>query len=130
MGRWNLLVLLLGLLAPVAHGQDLPEAPIAKQTWTTFAAFGAEVVADGVSTRILYQRHHPETDPLARPFVRAGVPGQIAASLLGAGLTGGVWFALRRTHHDRAAKGFLRSVTAGEGCNVARQFSILRRSRK
>ena len=40
----------------------------------------------------------------------------------------GTWFLLRRTHHDRAADWFLRSVTAGEGYNVARQVALLRTS--
>jgi hypothetical protein len=126
-------VLLLALTV-LSRGQDLPQAPLARetrtQTRTMFAIFGAEVLADGITTRVLYQRHYPETDPLARPFVQAGVPGQIGASLLGAGAVGGVWFALHRTHHDRAAKWFLRSVTAAEGGNVARQFAVLRTSRK
>jgi hypothetical protein len=130
MVRRIFLVALLALLMRVAHGQELPNAPVAKETWTTFAIFGGEVLADGVTTRVLYQRHYPETDPLARPFVHAGVPGQIAASLLGAGLAGGAWFALRRMHHDRAARWFLRTVTTGEGVNVARQFAILRKSKK
>jgi hypothetical protein len=126
-------VLLLALTVS-SRGQNLPEAPSAKetraQTRTIFAIFGAEVLADGVTTRVLYQRRYPETDPLARPFVQAGVLGQIGGSLLGAGAVGGVWFALRRTHHERAARWLLRSVAAGEGVNVARQFSVLRTSRK
>jgi hypothetical protein len=126
-------VLLLALTV-WSRGQNLPEAPSARETRTQprtmFLIFGAEVLADGVTTRVLYQRHYPETDPLARPFVQAGVPGQVAASLLGAGAVGGVWFALHRTHRERAASWFLRSVTAGEGVNVARQFAVLRTSRK
>lgn len=100
-----------------------------QRTSTMFTLFGAEVVADTVTTRILYQRHHPENDPLARPFVQAGIPGQIGAGLLGMGVTGGLWFALHRLHHDCAASWFLRTVTAGEGGNVARQIVILRRSK-
>jgi hypothetical protein len=133
-------VLLLALIVP-ARGQNLPDEPSAGETRiqtriqtptrtrTMFAIFGAEIVADGVTTRILYQRHYPETDPLARPFVQAGVPGQIAGSLLGAGAVGAMWLALHRTHHERAARWFLRSVEAGEGVNVARQFAVLRSSR-
>jgi hypothetical protein len=128
MGRCVLWMLLVWTGA--AHGQELPDAPVSKATWTTFAVFGAEVLADGVTTRVLYQRHYDEINPLARPLVHAGVPGQVGACLLGAGATGGVWFVLRRTHHDHAASWFLRSVTAGEGYNVARQFTVLRASRK
>ncbi|HUO25201.1 MAG TPA: hypothetical protein VMU61_06015 [Candidatus Aquilonibacter sp.] len=130
MVRGILLVLLLELYPCFLQGQDLPNAPIPIETWTTFGVFGGEVVADGVTTRVLYQRHYPETDPLARPFVRAGVAGQVGGAVLGMAATGSVWYILRRTHHDRAAKWFLRSVTLGEGCNVTRQFAILSQSRK
>jgi hypothetical protein len=128
MDKWVLAMLLVGTAA--AHGQELPDAPVSKATWTTFAVFGTEVLADGVTTRILSQRHYGEINPLARPFVQAGLPGQIGACLLGAGTTGGFWFVLHRTHHDRAARWFLRSVAAGEGSNVARQFSVLWKSPK
>ena len=94
-----------------------------------FAIFGAEVTGDVVTTRILYQRHHPENDPLARPFVQAGIPGQIGAGLLGMGVTGGLWFALHHMRRDRAASWFLRTVTVGEGGNVARQIVIVHRSK-
>jgi hypothetical protein len=128
MGRAVLVMLFVW--TGVVHGQELPDAPVSKQTWGTFAVVGTEILADGVTTRVLYQRHYNEMNPLARPFVRAGVPGQIAASLLGAGAVSGVWFVLRRTHHDRAASWFLRSVAAGEGSNVSRQLAILRTSRR
>ena len=126
MGRW-VPVVVLALMAG-ARGQAPPDAPISKATWTTFAGLGTEIVADGVMTRVLYQRGYDEIDPLAKPFVHAGVPGQVGASLLGAGVMSGAWFVLRRTHHNRAANWFLRSGTAGEGYNVARQVSILRTS--
>jgi|SRR5580704_12494151 hypothetical protein len=128
MGGRVLMVLLV--LTGAGYGQHLADVPVSTGTSVTLAVFGAEVVADGVTTRVLYQRHYGETDPLAKPFVRAGVPGQIGASLLGAGATGSVWFVLHRTHHEATARWFLRSVNAGEGCNVARQFAILRTSRK
>ena len=136
MGR----ILVVLLLAGAAGGQDLPEknlfgkgppdAPVSRETKVAFAVFGGELLADGVATRILYQRHFDEIDPLAKPFTHAGVPGQVGASLLGAGAVGGAWWVLHRTHHDRIARNFLRSVTAAEGSNVGRQFSILRTSKK
>jgi len=126
VGKW--IVVLLLAWTGAARGQELPDAPVSKATWTTFVGFGAEVLADGVTTRVLYQRHRAEIDPLAKPFVDAGVPGQIAASVLGAGAIGGAWFMLRRMHRERAAEWFLRSVTAGEGYNVARQFALVRTS--
>src|SRR5271156_6010596 len=124
MGRWILAMVLVSTGA--ARGQDLQDMPVSKATWIAFAGLGTEILADGVMTRVLYQRHYNEIDPLAKPLVQAGVPGQIGASLLGGGATAGTWFLLRRTHHDRAAKWFLHSVIAGEGYNVARQFALLR----
>jgi hypothetical protein len=128
MGRYIVVILLLWTGAARGQSLDVPDAPLTKTTWTTFVGLGAEILADGVTTRILYQRHHDELDPLAKPFVHAGVPGQIGASLLGAGAMGGAWFLLHRTHHDRAAGWFLRSMTGSEGYNVARQFDLLRKS--
>jgi hypothetical protein len=127
MGRRVLVMLLV--LTGAAHAQEIPNMPVSKESWGMFAAVGAEILADSVTTRVLYQRHYRENDPIAQPFVRAGVPGQIGASLLGAGALGGAWLVLRRMHHNRAAS-FLRSVVVGEGCNVARQFAILRTSKK
>ncbi len=118
------------LLTAIAWAQDFPEAPVSRETWTTFGVLATEVVADGVTTRVLYQRHYDEIDPMAKPFVHAGVPGQVGASLLGAGVMSGTWYVLHRTHHDRAAGWFLRSTAAVEGYNIARQFAILRTSKK
>jgi hypothetical protein len=136
----RILVVLLLLAGTTASGQDLPgknlldtgtpEAPVSTETKVAFAVFGSELLADGVVTRVLYQRHYDEIDPLAKPFTHAGVPGQIGASLLGAGAIGGAWWLLHQTHHDRIARNFLRTVTASEGSNVGRQFSILRTSKK
>ena len=117
MGRWVLVMLFVW--AGAVHGQEFPDAPVSKETWGTFAVIGAEILTDGVTTRVLYQRHYNEINPLARPFVCAGVPGQIGGSLLGAGAVSGVWFVLRRTRHDRAASWFYGSVAAGEGSNVS-----------
>jgi len=126
---WLIPAMLLALTS-AALGQDVPNAPVSNSTLAILAVLGTEVLADGATTRVLYQRNYNEDDPLAKPFVRAGVAGQIGASLLGAGAIGGVWFALHRWHHERTAKGFLLLVAAGEGGNDARQFAILRKSTK
>jgi hypothetical protein len=126
MLRWILVMLLVW--SGAADAQEPQDAPISKATWTTFAGLGTEILADAVTTRVLYQRRHDEVDPLAKPFVHAGVPGQIGASLLGAGVMSSTWFVLRRAHHARTAGWFLRSVTVGEGYNVARQVALLRTS--
>jgi hypothetical protein len=128
MGRWVLVFVLV--LTGAARGQDSASASVSKETWGMFGVIGGEVLADGVTTRVLYQRHYNETDPIAQPFVREGVAGQVGGSLLAAAAMGGAWLTLRRMHHQRASKWFLRSVAVGEGCNVGRQFSILRTSTK
>jgi hypothetical protein len=130
MSKRVLPMLLVLVLTGAARGQELPNVPVSKKEWGTFAVVGAEIVADSVTTRVLYQRHYRENDPIAQPFVRAGVPGQIGASLLGAGAIGGAWLVFRRMHHDRTATWFLRSVAVSEGCNVGRQFALLRTSKK
>jgi hypothetical protein len=124
------IVLGLLMLIGAAYGQKLPDAPATKPGWVTLAALGSEILADGVTTRVLYQRGYDETDPMAKRFVHAGVAGQVGGSLLGAAALGGVWWALHGTHHDQMARRFLRSVVAVEGVNVARQFAILRTSKK
>ncbi len=127
MGRW---VLVLLVLTGVTSAQELPSTSVSKKEWGWFAVVGAEIVADSVTTRVLYQRHYRENNPIAQPFVRSGVAGQIGASLLGAGAVGGGWLMLRRMHHERAAAWFLRSITVGEGSNDVRQFALLRTSTK
>ena len=132
---WNpfRLGVILTILVAAAFGQDrafsrdrdrdLPSAP--SETKAEFAVLTAEIIADGVSTRILYQRGCGENDPLARPFVRAGVGGQVAGSFLGLAAAGGAWVILHRTHHDRVAKWMLRSAVAAEGVNDIRQFKVM-----
>ncbi len=128
MGRQ--IAAMLFLLTGVVSGQEMRNAPVSNVTLASFAVLGGEIVADGVTTRVLYQRSYAETDPLAKPFVHAGVAGQVGASVLGAAAIGGVWFVLHRAHREGTARWLLRSVSAAEGCNVGRQFSILRTSRK
>jgi hypothetical protein len=104
---------------------NLPDAPMPREAKVEFAVFAAEVVADGVSTRILYQRGFGENNPIAKPFVRAGIGGQVAASLLSVAAVGGAWAIFHRTHHDRMAKWMLRTLVIGEGINDIRQFRVM-----
>jgi hypothetical protein len=126
MGKLGPVVIFV--LTGVVLGQELPNAPVSKARLATFAVFSTEVLADGVTTRVLYQRHYRELDPVAQPFVHAGVPGQIGGSVLGTGAIVGAWFVLHRAHREGMARWFVRSATAAEGCAVARQFEILRKS--
>jgi len=107
--------------------ERLPDAASStrREAKIEFAAFAAEVAADGISTRMLVQQGCGEHDPLARPFVRAGVGGQVAASVLGFAAVGAAWIILRRTHHAHLATWMLRTAVAGEGINDIRQFRVM-----
>ena len=119
------LTALFWILVSASFAQDTNSSKVPTEAKIEFAAFAAEVAADGVTTRILYQRGLSELDPVARPFVHAGVGGQVGAGLLSVAVAGGVWTIFHRTHHDRIAKWMLRAVVAGEGANVARQFNLV-----
>jgi hypothetical protein len=64
------------------------------------------VAADGISTQgILHGAGQwREMNPLARPFVNQGAPGQLAASVLGYGFSLGTSYLLHRTGHHKLEK--------------------------
>jgi len=64
------------------------------------------VAADGISTQAILQSggHWRELNPLARPFVNQGAPGQFAASILGYGFSVGTSYLLHRTGHHKLEK--------------------------
>jgi hypothetical protein len=98
-----------------ASGQELPDAPVSKATWTMFTGLGAKILADGVndasplSTTLRRTRSRCQA---VRSCRSAGADWNESA---GSGAMGGVWFVLHRTHHQPTAKWFLRSVTDRRG---------------
>lgn len=64
------------------------------------------VAADGISTQEILNSggHWREMNPLARPFVNKGAPGQLAASVLGYGFSVGTSYLLHRTGHHKLEK--------------------------
>jgi hypothetical protein len=64
------------------------------------------VAADGISTQEILNSggHWREMDPLARPFVNHGAPGQLAASVLGYGFSVGTSYLLHKTGHHKLEK--------------------------
>jgi hypothetical protein len=64
------------------------------------------IAADGVSTQEILNSsgHWREMNPLARPFVSHGAPGQLAASVLGYGFSLGTSYLLHRTGHHKLEK--------------------------
>ena len=64
------------------------------------------VASDGISTQEIMQGGGlwREVNPLARPFVNQGAPGQFAASVLGYGFSVGTSYLLHKTGHHRLEK--------------------------
>jgi hypothetical protein len=64
------------------------------------------VAADGISTQEILNTggHWREMNPLARPFVSKGAPGQFAASILGYGFSMGTSYLLHKTGHHKLEK--------------------------
>ena len=67
---------------------------------------GGLVAADGISTQEILSSggHWREINPLARPFVNKGAPGQLAASVLGYGFSVGTAYLLHKTGHHKLEK--------------------------
>jgi|SRR5450432_184244 hypothetical protein len=64
------------------------------------------VAADGISTQEILNSggHWREMNPIARPFVNQGAPGQLAASVLGYGFCVGTSYLLHKTGHHKLEK--------------------------
>jgi hypothetical protein len=120
---WALLLL---LSLQFATAQSLPTAPTpqAKTPIMALAVIAGEVTADGITTHIIIAQGGCELNPLVRPLMERGTAGQVAWGAISYTATIGVWYALRKSHHERAAKWFLRSVEVGEGVNVARNVWV------
>lgn len=58
-------------------------------------------LSDGITTQRFIKRGTSEADPLYRPFVDQGWPGQIAAGVLDTGAQVSIMYVLHRMHHDR-----------------------------
>jgi hypothetical protein len=70
------------------------------------AIFAGLVAADGISTQEILNSggHWREMNPLARPFVNHGAPGQLAASAIGFGFSVGSSYLLHKTGHHKLEK--------------------------
>jgi hypothetical protein len=125
-------VLLVVLLAVSAVAQTLPDAPsymfaasdpplsltgivqnvevprhkfLDKGNRIRLLALAGLVAVDGITTQHLVMVDHgKEMNPLARPFVTRGAPGQAVASFLGYGLGTGTAFLFHRTNHHRVER--------------------------
>jgi hypothetical protein len=124
------LAVLLIWAAPLL-GQALPEAPsqsfLAQRTTSSFeepthrffehgnklrlGVIAGLIVADGISTQhILGVDHGSEMNPLVRPLVEKGASGQVAASVLGYGLSLSGSYLFHRTGHHKLERLMLNSI--------------------
>jgi hypothetical protein len=81
------------------------------------------IAADGISTQAILNgqggARWREMNPLARPFVNRGAPGQFAASALGFGFSLGTSYLFHRTGHHRLEKLMLDAAIGVETAVVA-----------
>src|SRR5208282_6668960 len=81
----------------------LPDAPSQHPFWTfenkvNVSLLAGLVAADGITTQIGLNEGLREVNPVMRPFVTRGAPGEAAGSALGFGAAVGVAYLLHRTH--------------------------------
>jgi hypothetical protein len=73
-----------------------------RQNLTAFAILGSLIALDAVHTQIALESHRfVEGDPLARPFVTHGWPGQLEGSALGFGTSVSLSYVLHGTNHHK-----------------------------
>ena len=126
------------LLIGAANAQEklvmtgkVPDAPSTHRFWSTenkidFSIFAGQVAADAFTTQRGLNRGFREVNPLMRPLVTRGVPGQATASALSFGAGLGTVYLLHITRHYRAEHITLRLILAGEGALVGHNIALLR----
>lgn len=117
------LLLLLVVSLPML-GQDVPEAPshsfFERGSEIRMGVIAALIAGDGITTQhILGVDHGSEMNPLVRPLVTKGAPGQAGASILGYAFSIGSSYLLHRTGHHRLERLMLNTTIAIEAECVA-----------
>ena len=132
--RHALLVLLFlfssfGIHSALAQNPILADAPshrfFDRQNTTAFAILGGLAAVDAARTQSMLGSHrYAEANPVARPLVNQGWPGQVAASAIGYGAALGVSYIFHRTGHhtmERCATWFM---VAAETANDTRNLVL------
>ena len=109
----------------------LPDAPSKHPFWTVenrveVSMLAGLVAADGITTQRGLNEGLREVNPVMRPFVTRGAPGEAAGSALGFGAGVGFAYLLHRTHHYRAERIAMRMMVAGEAGFVANNIVQIR----
>jgi hypothetical protein len=108
-----------------------PAKPQPQKFWTVekkvnAGIFAGLIAADAITTQKGLSQGFRETNPIARPFVKMGAPGQAAGAALGFGSGMGVVYILHRTRHYKAERIVMRLMVAGEGAVVANNIARIR----
>ncbi len=124
----NIFALLLFAVSFQAIAQSKPVAPT--KFWTPerkveIIVLAGESSYDGWTTQHLRHYGYTEINPVARPFVSAGYPGQVAATIASCGATFGAEYIAHKMHHDKIANWIGRIVVVGEGANIGRQTALV-----
>jgi hypothetical protein len=106
-------------------------SPIQRSFWTVenkldLSILAGLVAADGITTQRGLNQGLREVNPVTRPFVTRGVPGEAVGSALGFGVGVGVVYLLHRSHHYKAEHITMRLMVAGEAGFVANNIVALR----
>jgi hypothetical protein len=109
----------------------LPNAPSTRRFWTVenkvqVGIFAGLITADSITTQKGLSQGYREGNPLARPFVKMGAPGQAIGAAIGFGAGLGTVYLLHRTHHYKAERIAMRLLVAGEGAVVANNIARIR----
>lgn len=127
----SVFVALLLLAGYSVSAQELtrPEAPSHKffdrQNKVAFASLGALVATDAVMTqRLINSGVAHEANPLWRPLVKQGWPGEMAASALGYSAALGVAYTFHKTGHHKMERWANWVTVAIEAGNVAHSFHV------
>jgi len=108
----------------------LPDAPHQHPFFTVenkigFGILAGLITADAITTQRGLSEGYREVNPLMRPLVTRGIPGEAAASALGFGTGVGVVYLFHRTHHYKAERIAMRMIVAGESGFVANNIIAL-----
>ena len=102
----------------------VPDAPNPQKFWSRenkidFSIFAGQLAADAITTQQGLDKGFREANPVMRPLVTRGAPGEAAASVLGLGFGVGTAYVLHKTHHYKAERIAVRTMLAVEGGFVA-----------
>ena len=109
----------------------LPGAPSQRPFWTienkvNVSILAGLVAADAFTTQRGLNQGLREVNPVMRPFVTRGAPGEAVGSALGFGAGVGIVYLLHRSQHYKAERITMRLMVAGEAGFVANNIVAIR----